>query len=278
MTPAPTAAMWRLTAAARDGDGQPPAKTGRHQAEGSAGARDRKRAAGEAVASSPPPAPSSGLNRMVISLQKLSLQTSQQMGSLAGAQYRTCLVPTGVPPVAAATAAGVLYSSSVVGNRNHNLGPPQLHTAMSFLESLLDQPEFGAKDILTPTLSQLNAAPQAEVSHLLLFFRARDARPPRTDSSQATVSSSAAPMEVVAAEGGAAAVAAGAARVVLNVQLGVSHRFRGPDLDPVVLMGRLYESIHSYMLAVGGVPALGAAPPGQAERGVQRELQSLQRR
>lgn len=262
--------MWRLPAATRDSDGQPPAKTSRQQGE-AATAKDRKRPATDQAPASAGGG-HSGVNRMMIPLQKVSLQSAQQVRGFAGAQSRTYLVPASLPPVVAAMAAGAQYIAAVTGVRRHGLGPPHIHTCMAFLESVSEQ-GTPSQDFMKSFLALLNAAPQVEVAHLMEYFRVRDIRPPReAEGSPKSPSPAAMLVEVAGAAGGVAD-----ARVALSLQFG-PHLFGLADLSPYAATARLYATVHSYLVGAGAEQALGAAPPGQAGRSVQGDLQGLLRR
>lgn len=263
-------ASWRLRRPERSADGQPANKAPRAGETGKRKAPGQPEAGLEAAAAAAGAGGRGDLRDMVVTLQRLSLQTAQITRGLAGAQYKTMLVPASAPPAAAAKEAGALYFEAVAGVKNHGKGPPHLHTGMAFLETLAVQKEFSQEDqtLLKAIVAVLGEADQNRLNNLISFFKVRDARARPPDTTTSGSSSSAA-----AGAGAAGAAAPAAGRAVVSYQFNLTHDIRLGDLPPGDVTMKLLQSLQAYAVAVGGEVALGAAPPGQAERKVQKELQ-----
>lgn len=250
------AMAWRLAPAQRGDEQQ--GEVGQKRARTAAGAAAVAQQGGGSEASS--------LTEMMIRVQKLSLQSATAARQLSGSVWTTLLVPQGAPGVEEGKSAGGQYHSQTVGRPAHGLGPPQIHVFMAYIEKQVPEQD-GDKQFLQHLRQTLESGGKEVVQDFVTFFRIREMRGrPQKGGGKGEQRR----MEVEDDSG--------EKRVILNMHFNMQSNLKVGDEDGARVAVRLRSLLVSEALRHGATLAAGSAPPGQAERAVQADLNRLQRR
>ena len=201
---------------------------------------------------------------MMIAVQKLALKSAQDSRKLIASSWQFYLLPPETE--AATTTKEVLaaYAERVKGNKDHKEGPPHVHAFMQFFLKAAEHPDLNerAKAITLAVLAVLGAEGIEAAATFMPVFTLKPARKHQDRQPSWKLSFSLSPMapsplspEKIEQHQAALAELTGAI---------------GPTTMPEIQM---YFKMVCEQL--GGKAGLGAAPPPEVERQVQRHLAEL---
>jgi hypothetical protein len=97
------------------------------------------------------------MKSMMMNLQKLTLNSNQQLRAIMASAWTSFLVPASAGCIRAAQISGARYSELVAkgGQQAKELGPPHVHKFATFLEGLVAEAEAEHKEVLKALVAKL---------------------------------------------------------------------------------------------------------------------------
>lgn len=218
---------------------------------------------------------------MMINLQKLSLQSQQQVRALSSATFTTFACPAAFPPAEAARAAGIRYHQEVTRiGRGHTLGSPHIHIAMSLLEEVGNNMAEGEdKQFMVALIKVLGEGGPPVVGELIPYIRLREAYQEDTTMTATTTGGKkrrgedGMPTGEQKVEGAEeAGQSNGNGKNIIQLQVNPISTVKMAGMTGNETAAKLREIILRAVQGAGGMVLTGTAPQGRAERAVAANL------